>query len=179
MLGKWVHLDPGRLNFVVEKMIHPEELEAIIPYLPQQEILNAKMSQFNVVDINVPREAGAKLIQKMLDFHNSTGRIIKEYASRLTNIHEIIAHPTKRSHAYLPEITMKVLKKESREALTKTMLWAVHAALIRDPYCLLERFHDGQRNLFGIMSRADAISHGNVKDWVREYQEQVDRKSVV
>lgn len=173
MLGKWVHLDPGRSNFVVEKMIHPEELEDIIPFLPQQEVLDAEMFRFHAMGINVPREAGAKILQKMLDFHNSTGLTIKKNASRLYNIHKIIAHPTTRSHACLPEIAMKVLKIESREALTKERLWAVHAALVRSPYCRLERFHDGQRNMFGIMSRADAISHETVRDWVREYQELV------
>ncbi|MCJ1429390.1 hypothetical protein MMC29_007304 [Sticta canariensis] len=173
MRGKWVHLDPGESNFVVEKMIHPEELEAIIPYLPQQEVSDAEMCQFHAVGIKVPREAGAEIIQKMLAFHSSADLTIKKNASRLHNIHKIIAHPTTRSHASLPEITMKVLKKESREALGKEMLWAVYAALVRDPYCRLERFHDGQRNTFGIMSRADAISHEKVRDWVRDYQELV------
>ena len=173
MLGKWVHLYPGRLNFVLEKFIHPEELEAIIPYLPQQEVSEAETFQFHAVGFKVPREAGAKIIQKMLDFHSSTSLTVRKNASRLYNIHNIIAHPTTRLHAYLPEITMKVLKKKSRETLTKEMLWAVYAALIQNPYCRLERFHDSQRNMFGIMSRADAISHEKVRNWVREYQELV------
>ena len=177
MLGRWAHFHPSKTKFVVGKMVRPEELEAIIPYLPQQEIpiqgLDRSGDLANDMGTNVPRKAGAKIIQKMLEFHHSTDQIIKEYASRLTNIHEIMAHPTTRSHACLPEITMKVLKKGSHEALTKNMLWAVRTALDRDPYCLLDPYHDGRRDLFRIMSRADAISHENVRDWVREYQEQV------
>lgn len=169
MRGRWAHTLPRRIQFVFEQMIQPEDLDIIIPHLPQQEISPQELGQLNAVE--VPREAGAKIIQKMLHFDNLTMQVKKEYASRLNRIHEIIAHPTKRSHATLHEIAMKVLKKESREALTDSMLWAVHAALVLNDYCLPLRYSFGTRPMVDIRSRAEAISMEIVRDWVRDYQE--------
>lgn len=173
MTGKWVHTYSRIINFVVEQTIPLEDLDVILPYLPQQQIPANELGQLHAFDKRVPREAGAKLIQKLLHFHNSTNQIIKEFAGRLNRIHKIIAHPTKRSHLTLHEIAMKVLKKESREALTNHMLWAVHSALVRNDYCAVVHLNHRSHFTFDIMSRADAISLENVRDWVREYQEGV------
>ena len=170
MTGKWVHTHSRLAYFVAEQTIPPEDLDVILPYLPQQQIPANELDQLHAFG-KVPREAGAKLIQKLLQFHNSTNQIIKEFAGRLNRIHELIAHPTKRSHATLHEIAMKVLKKESREALTTHMLWAVHSALVRNDYCAVVNLSHRSHFTFDIMSRADAISLENVRDWVREYQE--------
>lgn len=173
MSGSWIHTCDKNPTFVVEHIIQPEELQIIIPYLPQQEIPLNKLHQMHLVDTIVPREAGAKVIRKLLHFHNSSNDIVRDYASRLNNIHEIVAHPTKRSHVSLHDIAMKVLKKDSREALTASMLWAVHSALKRNDYCESSSFNHRGRPRFDIMSRADAISTETVRDWARDYQERV------
>lgn len=173
MTGHWVHTGARNPNFVVQHIIQPEDLRLITPYLPQQEIPQSKLFHTHAVDVAVPREAGAKVIRKMLHIHNSSIDIEREYASRLNHIHEIIAHPTKRSHLFLHDIAMKVLKKDSRQALTGSMLWTVHSALHRNDYCHISFFNHRMLPRFDIMSRADAISMETVRDWVREYQEQV------
>lgn len=173
MRGRWVHIVSRRIQFLVEQMIQPEDLDPIIPHLPQQEIPVQEVNQANAVDLNVPREAGAKIIQKMLHFDNLATQVKAEYASRLNRIHEILAHPTKRSHMPMHEVAMKVLKKKSREALTDSMLWAVHTALARNDYCLTARHSVHTPPTVDIMSRADAMSLERVRDWVRDYQESI------
>lgn len=172
MQGRWVHTNPGDPKFAVARLIEPEDLHAIIPYLPNEELPIRKLLELYAMPGAVPREAGANLIRKMLRFHNSAGKISKKYARRLLHIHRIIAHPTQRSHASLHEIAMKVLNIESRASLTDSMLWAVHQALVQEDYCRLETIHHRSRPMFDIMSTADAINIEKVKDWFRGYQEQ-------
>lgn len=172
MRGRWVHVLPRRIQFVVEQMIQPEDLDVIIPHLPQQEIPLHGVNLANAVDVSVPREAGAKIVQKLLHFDNLATQVKTEYASRLNRIHEILAHPTKRSHMAMDEAAMKVLKK-SREALTDSMIWAIHAAIFRVDYCLATRYSMNIPPMVDIMSRADAISLERVRNWVRDYQESI------
>ncbi|MCJ1467140.1 hypothetical protein MMC07_005762 [Pseudocyphellaria aurata] len=178
MTGRWVHVAFTGVKLVIKEIIPPKDLEAIIPHLPQQEIPVEDLYIFHSVDTVVPREAGAKIIQRMHHFHNSTTQLIREYAGRLNHIHDIIAHPTKRLQMGVDEIAMKVFREESREALTSSMLWAVHAAINQNDCCRLQPPVRRIRQMVDIMSKADKISLNNVVDWVRDYQEQLVNHSI-
>lgn len=158
-------------RFVVKQIIPPKDLEAIIPHLPQQEIPLDDLHKFHNEGIIVPREAGAKIIQTMLHFHNSTTQLIRAYAGRLNHIHDITAHPTKRSEVDLREMAMKVFEEESRDALTSSMLWAVHAAIFRSHCFRLMPPARRMHQRVEILSKAEEICFQNVIDWVREDQE--------
>lgn len=153
-------------------MFQPKDLDCILPYLPEQD-LPVKMLDSVGTSIIIPREAGAKLVRTMLHFQSSSDQIAQQYAGRLNRIHEILAHPTQTLIADFYEVAMKVLKKESREALTDTMLWAVQAALHQNQYCRFIAHDYIQHPEVRIVSKTDAASLETVRDWIREYQERV------
>lgn len=153
-------------------MFQPEDLQCILPYLPEQD-LSGKMLLTLGTRIIVPREVGAKLIRTMLHFQDSSDQIAQQYAGRLNHLHEIIAHPTEGSVVGFDEVAMKLLKKESREALTEPMFWAVEVAISRNNFAhLFARTHLSYPEV-RMISRTDAALFETVRDWVREYQERI------
>ncbi len=159
-------------------MVPAEDLSPIIAYLPKDDIPSERLDRLHSMDINVPREAGAGIIQKLLKFYRSTNETIRSCASKLKRIHDLVALPAERSYASLQEIAMRVMQKDKPTSLTDSMLWAVHRSISQNTY-----FRPHGRNhrlypLWDIISKSDATSLERVRNWLREYQERITNEAV-
>lgn len=152
-------------------MILSNELCTIVPYLPESEIPEDGLARLQALNNQIPREAGAKLIQKMLFFDHSANEITRAYARRLNQAHEIISHPTDRLHLTLQEIAIKVLQKDDPTELTEPMLWAVHRVLMHNEHFTANWTRHRLYPLWDVRSKVSANSMEKVREWLRDYNE--------
>lgn len=149
-----------------------------MPYLPDFEIAEDELNTLQALDSQVPRATGGNIIRKMIFFNQATHNITRDYSGRLNRAHEIMSHPTERSHLTLREIATKVLQKDDPKELTECMLCAVHRAIWQSEHFLMNsamfRMNNAKHRLhtiWDVRSKDDANSLGKVREWMREYNE--------
>ena len=171
MQGKWVHRLPRQIKFSISPFSTPDAVDRILPYLPSEQVAEDKLDKVHALDNGVPREAGAGLIQMMLDFQRAADFTFRQNAERLDRAYKILAHTTERRWVTLEEAAMKLLQIGEESKLTDPILWAVHRVLIR-----AEGIRMGIKNhrlspIFDILPRCDVDEISRVRQWLRDYQE--------
>ncbi|KAL2041979.1 hypothetical protein N7G274_005167 [Stereocaulon virgatum] len=176
MRGEWVNRVLDKVQFAVSGFLHPDELDDVLPYLPAEEVEESRMDKLQPIDISAPRDAGAKVLEKMWLFHQAADRVFRSNADRINRAYEIIA-PTNeregRSHKSLRDIATVVLQKENSAELTHPMLWAVHRALVASQNITVDRINDRYNPVYEIHPQQSLGDFARVQAWVRQFQESV------
>ena len=173
MHGRWKAKVNETIRFALPRMFSPSEIDPIVPYVPKEEVLDWNRRNFQEIVANVPREIGARITQKLLSFHQETDEIIRTYASNLNNAFSIMAHEKELSIATLQDIALKVLEKRHQSELTPTMLWAVHKTIWKTDQFFITLRRDRMASTFFVISKQVAKGNEEVRQWVREYQEEI------
>lgn len=157
----------------------PNDLDEILPYLPAEEVTEEKIDRLHPVDVHAPRGAGAKVIEQMSLFHRATDAVFRQHAERINRLYEIIAPSEEfadRINMSLKDIAMKVLMKEDPSELTQPMLWAIHRAIAQSQNIISDQMNYRQNPIYEIYPRQGLKYIEQVRDWVREYQEEITQE---
>ena len=173
MQGKWVHRSNRKVKFAISPFSPPGAVDRIIPYLPPEEVAGEKLDKIHALDISVPREAGAELIQKMLEFQREANAVFRKNSERLDRAYKLLAHPTERRLVTTEEAAMKLLQIRDRSKLTDPMLWAVHRILVSTRGFRMSHKDHRISPIFDVLPQSDVEEISRVWQWLREYQEQV------
>ena len=173
MQGKWVHRTNRKVKFAISPFSSPGAVDRIIPYLPPEEVAEEKLDRIQALDISVPREAGAELIQKMVGFQRAANAVFREKSERLDRAYKLLAHPTERRLVTTEEAAVKLLQIRDRSKLTDPMLWAVHRILTSTGGFRMSNRDHRLSPMFDILPQSEVEEISRVRQWLREYQEQV------
>lgn len=173
MRGEWVNRELSIVKFAVSGFVHPDELNDILPYLPADEVAIEKLDRLQPMDVNAPRDAGRKVLEKMSAFNQAADSVFRNHADRLNRAYELIApwhERAGRTFKSLKKIAMSVLQRDSAE-LTQPMMWAVHRALMASQNITFDQMNFRQNPVYEIIPQQSLRSIALVREWVREYQE--------
>ena len=173
MQGKWVHRPLRICRFSVSQFFVPSAVDRILPYLPTEEVAEDELDKTHALDISVPRELGADLVDKMLGFYRAADGVFRKNSERLDNAHEILAHPTKRSWISLEEAAVKLLSLKSESRPSDPTLWAVHRVLMRTDGVRMGFKKHRLSPIFDIIPQSEINEISRVRQWLREYQEDI------
>lgn len=172
--GAWVHREPTAVRWAVSYFVNPDDLNEILPYLPDEEVAEEKMNHLHPVDVHAPRGAGAKVIEQMMLFHQTADAVFRQHADRINRLYDIIA-PSEdiadRICMSLKDIAMKVLMKEDPSELSQPMMWAIHRAVSQCQNIMWDRMNYRQNPVYEIYPQQGLKYISQVRQWVREYQE--------
>ena len=175
--GQWVNRSSDSIRWAFSRFVDPDDLNEILPYLPAEEVTEERMDRLHPVDVHAPRDAGAKVIEQMTMFQRVTDAVFRQHAERINRLYEIVAPPegsTDRIRMSLKDIAMKVLNKQESE-LTPPMMYAVHYAIEQNQNILWDPTNYRQNPIFEVSPRQGLKYIDQVRDWVREYQEEISR----
>lgn len=133
MEGKWLHQVAGHVSFTIRDVFSQQDIDPIIPYLPDEQVASEALNKFRATDISVPREVGASVIEKLQAIQRESGEMYRQHSERLDRAHSLVAHDHETKEMTLQEIALVVFQKQNVDELTDVMLWAVHKALTRNP----------------------------------------------
>ena len=178
--GQWVHRAPTGARWSVSRFVDPDDLNEILPYLPADEVAEEKMNRLQPVDVQAPRNAGAKVLEQMSLFQRAADAVFRKHAERINRLYEIIA-PSKgftgRIYMSLKDIAMKVLMKGDPSELTQPMIWAIHRAVAQCQNIVWTQMVYRQNPVYEIHPRQGLEYINQVRDWVREYQEVITQEA--
>ena len=180
MRGQWLHRETWNVRFCVPGFVNPDELDAIMPYLPSTEVAKELIDRLQPLDVSAPRGAGARLLEKMSLFYRAADDVFRKNADRLNRTYELIAPShanTGKVTMNLGQIAMTVLQKKSPAELSPVMMWAVHRALVKSQNVALEVINSRQNVLYEIHPARSLSEIAQVRDWMREFQEGVVEKA--
>ena len=177
MRGQWVNRVGMSIRWGFSRFVDPDDLNEILPYLPAEKVAEESMDRLQPVDFQAPRDAGAKVIEQMSLFQGATDAVFRQHAERINRIYEIVAPPegsTDRIYMSLKDIAMKVLKKKESD-LTPPMVYAIYSAVIQCQNIMWDTTNYRQNPIFEICPRQGLKYIDQVRDWVREYREEISR----
>ncbi|EKG12969.1 Ribonuclease II/R [Macrophomina phaseolina MS6] len=177
MDGRWFHRRVKQIQFSVSNFIEPELLQPILPFLPKGEVTNDLLDTMQILDINAPREIAAPVIKQLRSFTEDADAAYRRNASILDRAHNLLAHETDLRFGNLQKITETLLRVKNPSIAT---MYAVRKALLRQPM----GFHaDGrshrETSVFQIMPTEFKKRMELAQSWVRDFQEEVARRSAV
>lgn len=174
IMGKWVQRRTRHLYFAVPQFVPRAEATHLVQYLPQEELAHKDLDQLQQLGAGVPRSVGARLVEKMLEFVRASDRVYRSHADRIDKIYEIMASEKFLRSATLVEIASKVLEISDPSKIPFSSLWAVHRGIIQLDVGFRVDVKDHWRTgRFEIYSKSDVKLITQVRDWLREYQEQL------
>ena len=177
MRGQWVNRASRDVRWGFSRFVDPDDLNEILPYLPAEKVAEESMDRLHPVDVQAPRDAGAKVIEQMSLFQGATDAVFRQHAERINRIYEIVAPPegsTDRICMSLKDIAMKVLMKQQSD-LTPPMMYAIYSAILQCQNIMWDKTNHRQNPIFEICPRQGLRYIEQVRDWVREYQEEISR----
>ena len=158
----------------------PDDLNEILPYLPADEVAEEKMNRLHPIDIHAPRDAGAKIIKQMTLFHQAADTVFRKHAERISRLYDIIAPSegsTDRIYMSLKDIAMKILMIKDPSELTQPMMWTIHRAIAQCQNILWNKMTYRQNPIYEIHPRQGLEDIYKVREWVRDYQENVAQET--
>ncbi|KAL8826286.1 MAG: hypothetical protein Q9170_007458 [Blastenia crenularia] len=176
--GRWLHASSRVTPFTAQDVFSQQDIDPIIPYLPNNQVEREALNRLHAVAIEVPRDIGALLLKRLQAIESGSAEIYRQYSERLDRAHSLVAHEYEAMQMTLQEIAMVVLQKENEDELTDVMLWAVNKSLVKN-----NKF----RFLTNSMQRASPLWLVNplklmrrfeqVRSWMRNYLEGVIDKA--
>ncbi|KAI9880775.1 MAG: hypothetical protein M1830_000211 [Pleopsidium flavum] len=176
MRGKWIHRVSRYVYFSVPQFVTPTMVAEILPYLPTEEVAEDLEGTLHSLDASVPREAGSQLVTNMIHFFNASEQAYRKHSSSLDNAHNLVAHETEITYGTLSDIASKILppttKGPKRGSFSRSTLYAVHRALVQFEFGFgLDLRSHRTTSYFEIRPKRELRSVNQVRDWLREYQE--------
>ena len=174
MDGRWVHRVPRKVYFSMPGFASRSEVAPILPYLPQTEVPDEELDQFQILDLKVPRSVAVQLVDRMVMFFQASDKAYRTHADKIDNAYELLADEKHMVYATLSEIASKVLEEPDESKISKSTLWAVHRALIsREMGFAVDHRDHRSSGHFEILARREVKTNLQVRKWLREYQEDV------
>ncbi|EON67291.1 hypothetical protein W97_06544 [Coniosporium apollinis CBS 100218] len=175
MHGKWVHRRMQAVHFSIPKFMNPSMLDDLLPHLPSEPVTDEMLDKAQIMDLSVPREVGAKVVNKIVSFWRAAETVYRNNASVLDSAHAALAHPTDLRFGSLERIAMQLLRKKE---LSEVDYYAVRRALVRGGWGFGYDARDHSRtNIFQIRSKDVTENIESVREWLREYQEELALKA--
>lgn len=172
MQGKWFHMSTRQVSFYIPKLFTQQDIDPLMPYLPNKEVESEALHKLQEMDKGVPREIGAPLIEKLQSLHSASDEVYREHAERIDRVHALVAHESRTTEITLLDIAMVVLQKQNVNDLTNIMLWTVHKALIRNPNFRPQPGSTHRGHPLWIVNPVRMMrGFEQVKAWLREYLE--------
>lgn len=179
MSGRWVHRSQANPKFYVPGFATQDEIEPLIPYLPDSAVPADDMEKLHGFIVSLPRNIGRPLIQKMSEFWAEADNVYHNTFQRLDNAHDILAHPDRYSYATLEQITDKLLlgvNKKIRKGkdgnFPTHVLYAVHRKLLSEDIGFTPQDLQVMRTgaLYEINSKAEINAVRTTMSFVRKYR---------
>ncbi|MCJ1436206.1 hypothetical protein MMC27_005584 [Xylographa pallens] len=175
--GEWCHRFLGNLWWAHRHFVDASEVEAILPYLPSTQVPMEELNELHFMGIEVPRDAGAKLIDKMNKFLRATNEIYRAHADTLDHVYDLVADEKHLKYATLTQIASKVLRISDVSQILQPELFATHRACMQtDVGFAVESSNHWANGEYEIMSKREMTVLRQVRDWLREYQEELTKR---
>ncbi|KAI9692611.1 MAG: hypothetical protein M1822_006842 [Bathelium mastoideum] len=179
MRGRWIHRAVPHVSYSVRSFVDPAMVEEVLPYLPDHEVTEEELDQAYGFELNVPREAGAKLVERMVDFWRESEAAYRRHASTLDSAHRILAHPSDIRFGHIQRIAHKLIGahyKSTGGVIPEPTIYAVRKALNRNGFAFSfdKRSHDFT-GIFHIRPIQQVEMVEKVQGWLRAYQEDMTR----
>ena len=154
-------------------------VDEVLPYLPDHEVTEEELDQAHGFELNVPREAGAQLVERMLGFWRESEATYRKHAGTLDNAHRMLAHPTDLRFGHIQRIARRLIGTESASNSGESpepTLYAVHKALNRTGFAFsFDKRSHNSTGVFQIRSIEQVEMVEKVQRWLRAYQEDMTR----
>ncbi|CBF82444.1 exoribonuclease II [Aspergillus nidulans FGSC A4] len=166
--GKWRIADTKDVDFVVRGFVSPKSVRRLHPYFPDTtaELLGEIQS---TIEGGVPREAGARLLEKLNEFDAQVQALYRANSIRFDNIYEVVAHPEKQLQMTLDELACEALEIEP-DQINDVIRYVVHRSCRQFPFLI----DNDRSSLFTfqyvIFPTSVATMLTRVTTWVREHQ---------
>ena len=150
----------------------PSFVVPLLPYLPKTLVPDGELDKLQSMDINVPREAGAPLIEAMMKFESGANQAYRKHADKLDNAYTVMADERHFRYATTMQIAMKVLQARDPLEISMPTMFAVHRALVQDDLGFkLDYGNHRETGMFEIAPRREVVFVKQVRQWLRQYQE--------
>lgn len=161
-------------KFFVPGFVDPQELEPLLPFLPESEVVDSLQDKLHSFRYALPRDVGSLLIRKMLDFWSESDAFYREAASQFDNAHKIAARKSSSRYATLDELALEILPNHltTNGDYPTPALYALHRALCQDEVGFRPQRagHHRTWGRFEISSTDEVANLNFVADEVRRYQ---------
>lgn len=158
--------------FNASEFCHPDDLKAVLPYMPSKEVAQEQLMQLNNPFSVVPQHASQPLLRKMNKFIREADEVYRIHAKKIDAAYESLAHERDISWLHINEITKRILGLGSSDHIPPSTTWAMHRHLILHNLGFLPepRIH-WRTGTYEIISRQDMSLVNQIRYWVREHQE--------
>lgn len=174
MQGRWLHRVSRHDSFTMRNVFSQHDVDSIVPYLPDRQVASDALDQFNTLDISVPREVGANVIEKLQAIQSESAEIYRRHSERLDRAHSLVAHEFEAKEMTLQEIALVVLQKQHVDDLTDVMLWAVNKALVKNTnFRPLNNIYQRTTPRWRVNPLKLIRRFEQVRVWIRDYVEGV------
>ncbi|KAF2230277.1 RNB-domain-containing protein [Viridothelium virens] len=183
MRGKWIHRTLPVDQYSVRSFVESSMVEEILPYMPDHEVTEEELDQAHSFELDVPREVGAKLVERMVTFWRDSEAAYRQHASALDNAHPLLAHSNDLRFGHIQRIARRLVGKVSDSdsengKIPESTLYAVHKALNRSGFAFsFDKRSHGSTGIFQIRPRQQVEMVEKVRGWLRAYQEDMTRKA--
>ena len=176
--GRWMNRTVRNIYFSVSGFAPRSEIAAILPYLPDSDVPEEELDQFQVMDSNVPRSVGFPLVERMMEFLQASNNAYRKHADKIDNAYNVMADKENSVYATLSGIASTILKEPDEAKISKPTLWAVHRALVLPEIGFsIDYRHHRTMGHFQIIPRKEVDIVLQVREWLREYQEDIARRA--
>jgi exoribonuclease R len=179
MSGKWIHRRQAGAKFFVPNFVEAQELDPLIPYLPDSEVLPALQDKLQILEHALPRGVGSSLVKKMMNFWRESDAIYREASQQLDTAHRLVAQEYGFSYFTLDELARKILPTYLQQdgAYPTAALYALHrriAQITEEDGGFLYRYQSAYHRTWGefeILPMDEVSNFHFVVKVVRNYQE--------
>jgi hypothetical protein len=171
MRGKWVAIDETAIRFSVPGFLDRKLVEPVVPFLPDEEVMEEVLGQTHILDPSVPREITAPIVTALNNFHRASEEVYRKHASILDSAHDALAHATDLRFGTLDRITDRLIGKDSGVPRMAAM-YAVRRALLTAGMGFgIDRRSHRTTGVFQIRSKEQLKYVTTAIGWLRQYQE--------
>jgi len=114
------------------------------------------------------------MVDKMKEFVRESDKVYRTHADRIDHAFDLVADQRRLQNVTLSEIASTVLQISDPSTITSPALWAIHRALLQVEIGFRLDHRDHWRTgLFEILSKKEVNLVITVRQWLREFQEQL------
>jgi hypothetical protein len=180
MQGRWVFMKEKKIVWSLVGWANKSDLAPLMDYLPNPKDaieLEETLERAQVEDLSVPRSASGPLVKRLVNFWAESQSIYRKHASVLDNAHNLLAHESDLRYGSLVSASSTLLQIPAKE-LPVTALYAVRTALGRVPLAFsIDRRSHRMTGYLQIRSKETVRMIEHVRDWIRDWQDDVAAKS--
>lgn len=167
--GKWrigFHKD---VDYVVKGFMQPEDVAPLTPYFPNS-VAELSLEMQSNIEGGVPRELGAHLLRNMSAFADRVSDFYRTNASRLDNIHELVADEEESLEYTIEELAAKALDMDKSE-LNDVILFAVHRHAGQQTFIIQKDRSSVFADHYLVQPKRVTTVLETVTTWVHEHQD--------